>query len=423
MSSPSALVTKLPRQGANFTLAELPDDVEYQPLNFKSQDGVLSKGMVYKLRGSRPRVGAHVMHPRTDQTQNYNILPLVRAGYLVLGRTSRSPNNDVSTLHEPLVLDMAEGIRYLYDQGCEHVVLVGNSGGGTLGTFYQSQARAPLGGRLTVTASQDPFDLNAFEIPPASGVVIIGGHLGEGALMGKMLDGAVLDEDNPLLSDPSLDLFEPANGFEMPPASSHYSPEFLERYRSAQHARSRRLDAKAMALIELRREAAELAAHAQGAAALRLARRASLAWFMTIYRTTADPATLDLSIDPDDREVGTYWGKRPDLENNGPYGFARYITPEAWLSTWSPNTTAADTLKNLAAIPDPVLIVHYAGDVATRLSEVEAMRDQAATDDATLVVIREADHYGNFMNGPNEGQRSPEGTDAIVSWALERFGQ
>jgi pimeloyl-ACP methyl ester carboxylesterase len=421
--SQSALITKLPRQGANFTLAELPDDVEYHPVNFKAQDGVLSKGMLYKLRGSRPRVGAHVMHPRTDQTQNYNILPLVRAGYLVLGRTGRSPNNDVSTLHEPLALDMAEGIRHLYDQGCEHVVLVGNSGGGTLATFYQSQARAPKGERLKATPSLDPFDLNAYELPPASGIVIIGGHLGEGALMGKMLDGAVVDEDNPLLSDSSLDLFEPANGFEMPPASSRFTPEFLDRYRQAQRERSRRLDAKAMALIELRREAAELASKASGTTALRLARRAAIGWFMTVYRTTADPATLDLSIEPDDREVGTYWGKRPDLENFGPYGFARYITPEAWLSTWSPNTSEADTLKNLAVIPDPLLVVHYAGDVATRLSEVEAMRDLSATEDATLVVIRDADHYGNFMSGPREGQRSPEGTDAIVSWALERFGQ
>ena len=54
-----------------------------------------------------------------------------------------------------------------------------------------------------------------------------------------------------------------------------------------------------------------------------------------MFRTDADPRTVDLSIDPSDRPYGSLFGKRPDLINYGQVGFGRLTTPEAWLSTWS----------------------------------------------------------------------------------------
>lgn len=408
--------------GANVPLSAVPDHVEVTPLNFVAEDGKQSKGLYYRRRGTRPKAGVHVMHPRTDQTQNYNILPLVEAGYGVLGRAGRWPNNDVNTIHEPLLLDVAVGVRYLREQGCERVVLLGNSGGSSLATFYQWQATTAPPNRLTHTPAGDAFDLNGYDLPAADGIAIVGGHVGEGLLLGKWLDGSVVDERDPLASDPSLDLFDPRNGFQVPPATTTFSPDFLERYRAAQYARVQRLDALAQSLVDRQREAAELIPSATGSTALRLQRAARAGWHMVIYRTTADPAHVDLSIDPDDRKVGSYSSPRPDLENYGENGFARYLTPRAWLSTWSAISSKVRTADNLSQIREALLIVHYAGDAGARIGEMRDLEARSGATDKHLTIIPNTDHYGNVMNNDGTtGPRSSEGTNAVVEWMQERF--
>lgn len=408
--------------GANVPLTAVPDHVEVVPLNFIAEDGQQSKGLFYRRRGTKPKTGVHLMHPRTDQTQNYSILPLVEAGYGVLGRAGRWPNNDVNTVHEPLLLDVAAGVRFLREQGCDKVVLLGNSGGSSLATFYQWQASTAPPGRLKETPAGDTFDLNGFDLPAADGVVIVGGHVGEGLLLAKLLDPAVIDERDPLASDPELDLYDPANGFRTPPESSKFSQEFLAHYRAAQLDRVRRLDAIAHSLIDRQREAAELIPHATGRAALHLQRTAGMGWYMVIYRTTADPAAVDLSIDPDDRVVATYSSKRPDQENYSENGFARYLTPRAWLSTWSATASRVRTADNLAEITEPLLIVHYAGDAGARIAEMREIEARAASSDKTLEIVRHADHYGNLINPDGtSGPRSTRGTDIVVKWMQERF--
>ena len=53
-------------------------------------------------------------------------------------------NNDTDMVHERLLFDIAAGMRWLREQRFERVVLLGNSGGGSLLGFYESQAsRAP----------------------------------------------------------------------------------------------------------------------------------------------------------------------------------------------------------------------------------------------------------------------------------------
>src|SRR5277367_5134977 len=203
---------------ANFLLSEVPQDIEYVPVGITTADGARTKGLFYHRKGSKPKVGVHIMHPRTDQSQNYNILPLAAAGYGVLGRASRWPNNDVATVHELLLLDIAAGVKYLREErGCESVVLLGNSGGASLAAFYQAQATAAPGTRLTHTPAGDPLDLNQYDLPPADAIVIVGGHVGQGRLLGKMIDAAVVDENDPLVSDSSLDIYDPANGFRIAP--------------------------------------------------------------------------------------------------------------------------------------------------------------------------------------------------------------
>jgi hypothetical protein len=409
-------------QSANFRWSDLPEIVEGTTVNLTAEDGAASKGIFYRKKGTQPRVGVHIMHPRTDQTLNYNGPPLVMGGYAVLARNSRWPNNDTAMIHESLLLDVAAGIKLLRDRGCEKVILLGNSGGSSLAAFYQAQARTTSPGRLTHTPAGDPLDLNKFDLPPADAVVFVGCHVGQGALMAKFIDGSVVDENDPVAADPELDLYNPRNGFRMPPESSRYSEEFLAKYRAAQMTRVRRLDAKARSLVAVRADARAAYSTAAPDAALRLDRSARAGWHMIIYRTTADPAFVDLHIEPDDRPVQTYASLRPDLENYGENGFARTLIPRAWLSTWSPLSSNARTIDNLGRFADPLLIVHYAGDVGTRMSEVNAMLKRSASADKQLHIVRYADHYGfAIVEGVSTSRRLTGATDKVVTWMREHF--
>ena len=403
-------------------LADVPDNIEMVPVQIVSEDGVTTRGLLYRPKRSRASVGIHIMHPRADLYAHYSILPLALAGYTVLAQSTRWPNNDTHTIHERLLLDVAAGLRFLARQGCARLVLLGPAGGGSLAAFYQAQATAPVGSRLTETPAGDPFDLNRFDLPAADGLIVFGAHVGQGAVLAKMIDPSVVDEDDPLGVDPALDMYAPANGFVTPPAPSRYAPEFLARYRAAQLARVERIDAKARALLASQRRAAAIVAALGDRASPVHMRAAIVEHVMIVYRTTADPDCVDLGIDPDDRRAGSYHGTRPDMENYAADGFSRVTTPRAWLSTWSAVSSNAGTARNLAKVDVPLLIVHNAGDAETRLREIGELFDAAASADKQVHIVRGVDHSG-FRIRPDgsAGERASEGVDVVRAWLEARF--
>jgi hypothetical protein len=257
--------------GGRLPLSILGDEAEREAWTLVSEDGALSRGILYRPRGRRPKVGIHLLRPRADFTENYAIAPLVRAGYMALGCESRWPNNDMDCIHEVLLLDVAAGVNLLRSQGAGQVVLLGNSGGSSLAPFYQAQASAPAGSRLTDTPGGRLFDLNQFHLPAADAIVLYGEHLGEGQTLIKMLDPSVADEGDPFSIEPSLDMYDFDNGFRIPPQPSSYSKAFIDEYREAQRARSRRIDDIARRMIDVRSEASagrvEAPAGAAGACA------------------------------------------------------------------------------------------------------------------------------------------------------------
>lgn len=403
--------------------ATIDSAVRQTPVSLEAADGGISSGILYTTTQNHKTVVCF-MHPRADMSRHYAIPALARAGFAVFGQNSRWLNNDETCVHEVLLLDVAAGLRFLRARGFTHIVLVGNSGGGSLYTFYQAQATAPAGQRLTDTAAGDAHDLNAFTLPPADGLVLLAAHLGEGAILERMIDPSVIDENDPLASDPALDPYNPDNGFRQPPESSRYSPEFVERYLAAQRRRVERLDAAAREMIAGRREAR--AALAQPDFESRpwsersfLLRQAALGRFMIVYRTEADLRALDLSLDPSDRDAGTLFSYRPDITNYTEFGFARVCTPRSWLSTWSATTSRANLLANAPAIRVPSLVINYSGDNAIFPSDGKAAYAALGSSDKTIATAP-GDHYG-FGVGSQHRTGAPQALATVISWLRDRF--
>jgi pimeloyl-ACP methyl ester carboxylesterase len=131
--------------------------------------------------------------------------------------------------------------------------------------------------------------------------------------------------------------------------------------------------------------------------------------YFTIYRTLADPAYLDLSIDPDDRELGTVFAfPDPHDANYGYGGLARTMTARGWLSTWSGLSSHAALADNMPHVKLPTLIVHPTGDTEIRVRQAEAIRDAAGSQDVTYETIKGAPHY---LHG-----RRRETFDLIIDW-------
>jgi len=406
-----------PGFGANdFRALPAGTHCEYVPIF--AADGGGSRGYLYTRGGERTVVC--FMHPRGDLSRHYAMPALIERGFATFGHNSRWANNDAACIHEVLLLDIAAGIRFLKERGFERVILVGNSGGGSLYTFYLAQALTASPGRLTDTAGGVPLDLDRFDLPVANGLVLLAAHIGQGKFLMRCIDPAVLDEADPLLSDPALDMYDERNGFKPLPRPSKYSSEFIAQYRQAQLVRVARLDCIARARIAEQRRYELMFPDPEGKASLRafFQRRAMFSHVMNIYRTDANPESCDLSISPSKREVGSLVSKRPDLSNFSAGGFAWIQTPHAWLSTWSGISSRASLLENISRVTTPLLVVNYDGDNGVRPEDAEQMIEGCSSSDKSLYTIR-GDHYGLDLSGSTRPRE--EAAERIGEWIRQRF--
>jgi pimeloyl-ACP methyl ester carboxylesterase len=399
-----------------------PEGTRETNVRLQAEDGAHSSGVLYGRGGERTVVVFN--HPRADFSSHYLTPFLVEAGYAVFGGQTRYLGNDVNCEHECLCADLAAQVRYLRAKGFASVVLCGNSGGGPLSTFYMAQANAPVGKRLTHTAAGNTYDLNELDLPQADGLINLAGALSEGALALANLDPSVIDESDPLSCDPALDMFDPANGYRQPPEVSCYSADFLERYRAAQAERCRRIDARARQEIERKRRYRAMMAQPDFAE-MPLAeqnfitRQAVACHTLVIYRSMADPALTDLSIDPNQRTILGLMQPDPQVANWSIPGFVQMMTAEGWLSTWSGLSTQVDMHRDARGVTQPLLSITFSADVTILPFVGKGLYDKAASADRSYVEV-DGDHFG-FRN---EGEREGGIIDAaavIVAWLKPRF--
>ncbi|MCU1646103.1 MAG: hypothetical protein JWN03_6378 [Nocardia sp.] len=380
----------------------------------RTSDGATVTGVLRTVPGARGVVC--LMHPRQDFTHHVLVPELLARGAAVWTQTSRSVNNDLALIHEQTVLDMAAGQAFLREAGFAHVITLGHSGGGTLAALYHQQAGLAPAQRISHTPAGRPTMLADAELPLPDAAIFLAAHLGQGRLLQRLIDPSVIDETDPLSVDPGLDPYRAANGFASPPQSSSYAPEFIDRYRAAQRARISRIDNLAR---ELATEAAAARICYADTGDVSDRRRAIAPRVITVYRTDADLRSVDQSLDPNERPYGSLLGRRPDLINYGLTGFGRFCTPDAWLSTWSANTSNADLLRCAPGVTAPTLLIELTGDQAGFPEDAAAVRREIGAVDLTHRVVRGL-HFGGPISA-GEPTASSLSADVIGEWIAARF--
>jgi len=393
---------------------DVPDGTQTRNVVLRTQDGAAVTGSLYR-RGN-PRTVVCIMHPREFMACHYLVPDIVEAGCAAWSQSSRSVGNDLRLEHETALFDVAAGVSFLRDAGFERIVLLGNSGGASLYSFYAQQSSLAPERRIEKTPGGRPTNLAQLPMPEVDGVILAAPHPGQGALLLGCIDPSVSDEKDALSLDPALDPLSAANGFAPAPRGATYAPAFVEMYRSAQRARVARLDAIARELIAERMSARK---RAKEAADDDRRRRASFTPIMSIWRTDADLRCFDLKLDPSERAFGTLWGKDPFTSNYGAVGFARNCTPEAWLSTWSGLSSNAALAKTTLAIEQPTLLVEYTGDVSTFPSVIRDIYAAIGSSRKTHLRFR-GDHHGRALTADEEPGRYIAGR-AIADWLRSNF--
>lgn len=343
------------------------------------------QGLYHRPAGAAPRCAFIVTHYNVDFAEHYLAEHLAARGFGFLGWNTRFRGNEAHFLLEHALVDIGVGVRWLRDvAGVDTVVVLGNSGGGSLMAAYQSQATSPV-----IAPARDLSLPDAvLELPAADLYVSLNAHPGRPDVLTAWLDPSVVDETDPLSIDPALDMFDAAHG---PP----YPADFLARYRVAQVARNHRITDWAIAEIE------------------RL--RAGGAWdrLFDVHRVWADPRFTDLTLDPSDRRAGCYAGD-PARANAGPFGIGRTSTLRSWLSMWSLRESQCVGAPHLAQIEVPSLVVQSMADRGVFPSDARAIHGALAADDTTLELVP-GEHY--FEDGGRD-----EVADLIAGWVEQRRG-
>lgn len=334
-------------------------------------DTIVVEGQYLKPKDVESDTVLIFMHP----TGTMNLLPmpnaLAAAGVHCLCCGSRYPHNDTALIMEKVILDLGQYIKYAKEKlGFKKVILAGWSGGGSLSMFYQSQAEKPT---ITATPAGDPVDVVGAELIPADAVLQLAAHVSRAIILTEWLDASIIDESDLSNRDVELNLYDPAN-----PNQPSYSDAYVDRYRAAQVARSKRIDDFVWNKLD----------------ELKNAGLPNEEFGFVVHGTMADPRWLDLNVDPNDRK-GPNWCFMgdPKTVNMMPAGLARFCSLRAWLSQWSIEHSRAKGPECAGDVTVPILVIENSADDGCTPSHAKRLLAGVQHDDKEFHVIDGATHY------------------------------
>ncbi|MGZ5376816.1 MAG: alpha/beta hydrolase [Mycobacterium sp.] len=344
------------------------------------------QGLYYRGVGRKPKVAMIATHYQIDFSEHYLADYMATRGIGFLGWNTRYRGFESSFLLDHALVDIGVGVRWLREaQGVETVVLLGNSGGGSLMAAYQAQAVDP---HVTPLDGMRPAaGLN--DLLPADGYIASAAHPGRPEVLTAWMDASVVDESDAVASDPALDLFNPENG---PP----FSAEFVARYRAAQIERNNAITD--WAETELKR------VHAAGFSDRPF----------TVMRTWADPRMVDPTLEPTKRPANMCYAGVPVKANRSAHGIAAACTLRSWIGMWSLRHAQTRAEPHLAHLTCPALVINAEQDTGVYPSDAQRIYDALASEDKAQCTI-DTDHY--FLS---PGARS-EKADTIAKWIAKRW--
>lgn len=343
------------------------------------------QGLYWSPQGRRPTTAFIAAHYNVDFSEHYLAPYLAARGFGFLGWNTRYRGAEDQFLLEHALIDIGVGVRWLRESaGVERVVILGNSGGGSLMGAYQAEATSPTLAERLRGAGRDAYAALA----PGDLYVSLNAHQGRPEVITDWMDPSALDEWDPVPTDPALDPFNPDNG---PP----YAPEFVARYRAAQRARNQRITDWAKAELE-RLKAAGVPDR-----------------LFPTYRLWADLRMMDGTLDPSDRPTPMCYKGDPARANRTS-GIGRASNLTAWLSMWSLETSKCRGRPHLEKIAVPALVVQSLADTGVFPQDARDIFGFLAAPDKTLRLV-EGGHY--FEDSPKVRDAA---ADLIAAWVAER---
>lgn len=340
------------------------------------------QGIYVHPAGEKPKVALIATHYNVDFSEHYLGEYMAERGFGFLGWNTRFRGLEHFFLLEHALIDIGQGVRWLREQaGVETVVLLGNSGGGSLMGAYQSQSK---GVTMTVTPGMRlPDALHGI----GSGDLYISlcAHGGRPEVLTDWFDPSIVDESDPTSVDPNLNMYDELNG---PP----YSDDFIGRYRAAQKARNEKITDWCFEELD------------------RLKKHGMADRAFNLYRTWADLRLMDPAIDPSKRKPRWCYAGDPKSANFSPRGIGLTNTLRTWLSMWSLRESFCRGAPHLERIDEPALVVQADADTGVFPSDARFIHDSLGSTDKTLHMI-EGDHY---LETP-DGARTVA-ADLIADW-------
>jgi len=344
------------------------------------------QGLYVHPRGERPKVALIATHYNVDFSEHYLGEYMASRGFGFLGWNTRFRGLEHVFMLEHALIDIGQGVRWLREEaGVETVVILGNSGGGSLMAAYQSQAKGVT--MKPTPGLQLPDALN--ELMPADLYISLCAHGGRPEVLTEWFDPSITDEKDPTSIDPSLNMYDEKNG---PP----YSDEFIERYRAAQVERNHRITDWCYEELE------------------RLSKHGMMDRAFNMYRTWADLRLMDPTIDPNKRKPRWCYAGDPKAANFSPRGIGLTNTLRTWLSMWSLKDSFCSGVPHLERIDEPALVIQSDADTGVFPCDAELILNTLASADKRLEMIG-GDHY---LVEPADVR--DHAADIIADWLQEK---